>query len=88
METAQNEVQMKNMQNEDVYDLHQLAKAKAFIADTTQPLLLKNAVICWTENTVLPDDPKEYEKYDANFRQQFFWKIIQQKEQIIKAFGS
>jgi hypothetical protein len=29
------------------------------------------------ENTVLPDDPKVYEKYESNFRQAFFWKIIQ-----------
>jgi len=80
METAQNEVSMKTITNEDVYDLQQLSKAKNFIIDTTQPLLLKNAVICWTENTVLPDDPKVYEKYESNFRQAFFWKIIQQKE--------
>lgn len=44
--------------------------------------------MCWTENTVLPDDPLVYDQFEANFRQQFFWKIVQQKEMIIKAITS
>lgn len=85
METAYNDSSIKAMQNEDVYNLAQLIKAKQFIIDTTQPLLLKNAIICWTQNSLLPDDPKVYAKFEANFRQNFFWKIIQQKESITKA---
>lgn len=76
------------MQNDDAYDLNQLSKVKGFLADTCQPLLLKNAIICWTENRLLPDDPKLYERYEENFRNKFFWKIIKQKEKLVKNINS
>lgn len=88
METIHNDTSMKGRHQEDVYDLNQLKKAKQFIQDYTQPLLLKNAIICWTENCTLPDDPRIYERYDTNFKTQFFWKIIQQKEKIISSIGT
>ena len=88
METAHNDHDIKDMQSDDVYDLQQLQKAKGFLTDSCQPLLLKNAIICWIENRVLPDDPRVYEKYDENFREKFFWKIIKQKEQIVKTLSS
>jgi hypothetical protein len=69
METLANDYAIKNMQAEDVYDLGQLKRAKQFIHENTQPLLLKNAIICWVENTVLPDDPDLYERYDQRFRE-------------------
>ena len=47
-------------------------------------MLLKNAVMCWNENQILPDDPAVYEKWEKNFRSKFFWKIIEQKENIIQ----
>ena len=88
LESVLNDYSIKDMQNDDPYDLNQLGKAKGFLADTCQPLLLKNAIICWTENRVLPDDPKLYERYEENFRDKFFWKIIKQKERLVKNINS
>lgn len=52
--------------------------------DNTSALLLKQAVMCWSENQILPDDPIVYEKWEKKFRETFFWKIIQEKENIIQ----
>lgn len=40
--------------------------------------------MCWTQNQVLPECPNIYQKYEDNFRKEFFWRMIEQKEQIIK----
>lgn len=70
------------MTREQVYSNAQLNDAKNFIKETTSSLLLKFAVMCWTHNQVLPDDANIYEKWEKQFRADFFWKIIEQKENI------
>lgn len=74
---------LASMGNEDVYSIHQLTDAKKFLADSTQSLLLKFALICWNENQVLPDSAEVYAQYEENFRNMFFWKIVEQKENMI-----
>ena len=71
------------MTREKVYSIAQLGDAKSFLSTTTSALLLKQAVMCWSENTILPDDPYVYEKWEKKFRSQFFWKIIQEKEEML-----
>ena len=56
------------MTREQVYSISQLKDAKDFLRDNTTSLLLKNAVMCWHENQVLPDDPAVYERWEKNFR--------------------
>ena len=41
---------LATLSNDEVYNLHQLVDAKKFLAETTQALLLKFALICWNEN--------------------------------------
>ena len=69
--------------DDEVYSLFQLVDAKKFIADSTQALLLKFAIICWNENQVLPDSAAVYAKFEANFRNSFFWKIVEFKENMV-----
>ena len=64
------------MEADDVYTLSQLADAKKFLSETTQNLLLKNAIICWDSNMVLPQDPTEYKRLERHFIENYFWKII------------
>ena len=45
--------------------------------------MLKNAIICWNENQVLPDDADTYAKFESNFRDLYFWKIIEHKENMV-----
>lgn len=52
--------------------------------ENTSSLLLKQAVMCWNENQILPDDPDVYEQWEKRFRSMFFWKIIEEKEAIIQ----
>ena len=70
------------MTREKVYSMAQLGDAKGFLSTTTSALLLKQAVMCWSENTILPDDPNVYEQWEKKFRSQFFWKIIQEKDEM------
>lgn len=74
---------LATMGTDEVYSLYQLTDAKKFLADGTQALLLKNALICWNENQILPDSPDVYAKFEENFRNSFFWKIIEHKENMI-----
>lgn len=46
-------------------------------------MLLKNAIICWNENQVLPDSAQIYKKFEEHFRNLFFWKIIEHKENMV-----
>ena len=68
------------MKPDAVYDFQQLEKAKKFIADNTSSLLLKNAVISWCENSLMPDNTELYEKFERNFRDNYFWKCVEEKE--------
>ena len=74
---------LADMTNDEVYDIDRLVDAKKFLSDGTQALLLKNAIICWNENQVLPDSAETYAKFEANFRNMFFWKIIEHKENMV-----
>ena len=74
-----------DMGTDEVYSIYQLVDAKKFLAETTQALLLKNAVICWNENQVMPDSAQVYAKFEENFRNQFFWKIVEHKENMIQS---
>jgi hypothetical protein len=46
----------------------------------TQALLLKNAVICWSENSLMPDTYQRFEMFERNFRDNYFWKCVEEKE--------
>ena len=74
---------LAQMRSDEVYSMFHLNHAKRFLADTTQALLLKNAVMCWNENQVLPDSPNIYAKFEETFRNSFFWKIIEHKENMV-----
>lgn len=84
METVFGDTSMASLTNEDVYSLSQLIDAKKFINEGTQALLLRNALICWFENSAMPTDSETYEKFEKNFRQNFFWKQLEQKEELAK----
>jgi hypothetical protein len=58
METVFNDKTMANLTKEEVYNISQLVDAKKFINESTQALLLRNALISWFENQPLPDDIK------------------------------
>lgn len=30
--------------------------------------------MCWSENSILPSDAATYERFEKNFRQNYFWK--------------
>ena len=87
MEVFLNDPGFSTMPNDEVYSLYQLPDAKRFISDTTQSLLLKNALICWLENQVLPDSAKVYAKFEENFRNLFFWKIVEHKENMVHSLS-
>ena len=55
METVFNDTMMASLTTEEVYNLRQLVDAKKFINESTQALLLRNALMCWYENSTLPD---------------------------------
>ena len=74
METVFNDDSMASLSAEEVYNLRQLVDAKKFINESTQAILLKNAVICWFENSPMPDTNEKFEKYEQNFKDNFFWK--------------
>jgi hypothetical protein len=40
--------------------------------------------MCWFENSTLPNDIKTYDKFESSFRQNFFWKQMEQKEELTK----
>ena len=79
---------LATMRNDEVYSLFHLGNAKKFLAEGTQALLLKNAIMCWNENQVLPDNPHLYAKFEENFRNDFFWKIIEHKENMVTNMSS
>ena len=79
---------LADMPNDEVYSIHQLADAKKFLEDGTKALLLKNAIICWNENQLLPDSAATYAKFEANFRDLFFWKIIEHKENLVAGLSA
>jgi hypothetical protein len=68
METVYNDTTMASLTVEEVYNLNQLVDAKKFMNETTQALLLRNALICWFENSSLPSTAAKYEEFEANFR--------------------
>lgn len=84
METVFNDSSMAGLTAEEAYKLDQLIDAKKFINENTQALLLRNALICWFENSTLPDDVEKYEQFESNFRQNYFWKQLDQKEELTR----
>jgi hypothetical protein len=80
METVHNESNLSLMQADDVYKFDQLDKSKKFISEFTVALLLKRALICWSENSLPPEDIERYEKFEQNYRDNFFWKCVEEKE--------
>ena len=63
METVYNDVSMASLTNEDVYSLGQLRDAIEFMQQNTRALLLKNAAMCWSENSVLPNSFEVYDRF-------------------------
>jgi hypothetical protein len=84
METVFSDSAMASITNEEVYSLRQLVDAKKFINESAQALLLKNALMCWYENAPLPDDIDKFTVFETNFRVNFFWKLIEQKDELSK----
>ena len=82
METVYADSSLNALTNEDAYDIYQLKDAKGFLEMNTQALLLKNAVVCWNENSSLPSNWVEYKKFEENFKTSFFWRILQYKSQM------
>lgn len=76
METVFGDASMAQLTNEDVYSLSQLTDAKKFLAENTMALLLRNAVMCWSENSPLPSNVNTYKDYEKKFRDNFFWKLL------------
>jgi hypothetical protein len=81
METVNNESNLSDA-NDQVYSYYQLENAKKFISDVTTSLLLKQALICWTENCVAPESAEQFEKFQRSFRDKFFWKCVEEKEEL------
>ena len=84
METVFNDTSMGKLKSGQVYNLGQLVDAKKFVNESSQALLLRNALMCWFENSPLPDTHEEYSRWEANFRQNYFWKQLQYKEELTK----
>ena len=80
METVTGESGLSEMATDEVYNFAQLEKAKKFIADNTSGLLLKTAVTSWSENSLQPDSIARYEQFERNYRDNYFWKIVEEKE--------
>lgn len=40
--------------------------------------------MCWMANSTLPLDSDVYKYYQARFKKDFLWKIIDQKEEIMR----
>ena len=55
MESVYNDTSLRGLGNADVYSNYQLELARKFMNETTSALLLRNALICWFENSTLPD---------------------------------
>ena len=72
------------MTREQVYSMSQLKDCMNFLKESTSPILLKRAIMCWNHNQVLPEDPNVYAEWEKKFRSMFFWKIIEAKEDVIK----
>ena len=51
METVFNDTSIARLTAEEAYTLSQLVDAKKFMNETTQAWLLRNALICWFENS-------------------------------------
>ena len=73
-----------SLSDAEVYTLKEILQAKKFLNENTQSLLLRNALICWSENSTLPQSKELYEQYELNFRQKFLWKQIKQKDGLTK----
>ncbi len=61
MESVYDDHSMSTKKEEDVYSLSQILLAKKFINESGSALLLRNALMCWFENSVLPDSTEKYE---------------------------
>lgn len=88
METVFGDTSMAQLTNEDVYSLSQLNDAKKFLAENTMALLLRTAVMCWCENSPLPNSTKTFLTYEKRFRDNFFWKLLKQKESLQAKLGN
>jgi hypothetical protein len=40
--------------------------------------------MCWFQNSPLPTDKQSHEKFEASFRQNFFWKQLTKKEELTR----
>ena len=84
METVFGDQTLKSATNEAAYNLNQILDAKKFLNENTQALLLKNALICGFENSATPTDLEQYDSFQDRFRQNFFWKQLEKKEELSK----
>jgi hypothetical protein len=50
--------------------------------------LLKRALICWSENSLPPEDMERYERFEQNYMDNFFWKCVEEKELMKKMASS
>lgn len=80
MESVYDDHTMSSNNEDDVYTLSQLLLGKKFINEFASAVLLKNALICWTENQPLPQSVELYEEFEKNFKKNFFWKQLELKD--------
>jgi hypothetical protein len=74
--------------NEDVYNMSQLKDAVEFMYNNLKALLLRNAVICWKENQPLPNSAEKYMQFEKSFRQNYFWKILEIKKEVLEKWSN
>ena len=68
--------------NEEGLQLGHLKKCKKFLSELIQGKQLKNALICWLSNSTIPLDPKVYQTYLQQYKNDIFWKIMNMKDQL------
>lgn len=89
MEAVYDDTSLQQQSENSCYSLAQLRLASRFINDNASAKLLKIALICWIENSLLPQTHEQFRRFEENFRHQFFWKQVEMKDDIYrKASGS
>ncbi|CDW83349.1 UNKNOWN [Stylonychia lemnae] len=75
------------IENEEAMNVQSLKKVKKFLGELIQAKQLKNALICWLANSTLPTDTKIYQSYLQQYKNDIFWKIMYQKDQLPSVYG-
>lgn len=82
MEAMYDDKSLRHLTAEDVYTLAQLRQAKKFLQESNAAVLLKTALICWTEASPPPDSVQQWQVFADNYQTNFYWKQLQVKDEI------